>query len=793
MKTLETGQAVLQARRGLALVDMVRLRTFTDRDAGTVQSTRYYSTRWFRYDYGNVGTDVQVEPFLVRVSEEVSEMDHLPAQNGDDSALVRRLQVVLRNGTDDTPQRLYKTLRALNLEMAEIEWSQLFLDTGPGPTPPDLRSLAGSEHTVRFRGHVEVVSRVDDGEIELTCASRLPQIPWIVASNAAINDPRDVGRRLPILYGAMNRAQAVGWQVGWVTTLAIPCSTTATTLDVTDGTGLSTAGAARLGTEEIAWTGRTANQLTGVTRGLSNSVAAVHDASEPVIELIATNVFVLAGHALSALRNLYVLSPIDGQLLRLTTPYTLNLANTALISGKTVATATFDTDQFRSLITLVIKAAETRISQQPVVSHVVPGGTEDNADQLPIVPTQAAVRDNNFTTSFQLSTGFAASALLTITFAPPPAGTSNGQRLRLWFAGWSNIATAEIIGVGPIIPGTDYTEIQTPLLGDSHILRIVRIGASPGYCNVVEVHRRNTYGVQPPTLTQLVAVISRTAAVGFELRIHADIDGPVATGGNYSVANGVVLTRAPDILRHIIAELCGLGHGAIDASSFSDAVTNLGTSTAHALALEVLGESFAEIIARIAYDARANIMTEERSTGTVYRMLTALSTYAFGTTLRTLDDFSAVVEEAREARSISTRFRFLYDWDPTRGDVDDPEAYVAVVRIDEDQNDVTVPSTATVSAAEARYGRKDASVVLFPTIHAEATAEERAGYYAVELMRVTARRVARDVPWTLAYDLERGDIVTLTPSWDTVSAKHRVLGVSKDPNEMCELVLAEVP
>jgi hypothetical protein len=77
-------------------------------------------------------------------------------------------------------------------------------------------------------------------------------------------------------------------QAGTWTTLATSISATDTTLMLVDASSFPSSGnvsIARAGfdSEEISYTGKSGNQLTGATRGIKGTTAAAHSAGEPVV------------------------------------------------------------------------------------------------------------------------------------------------------------------------------------------------------------------------------------------------------------------------------------------------------------------------------------------------------------------------------------------------------------------------------------------------------------------------------------------------------------------------------
>lgn len=359
MKPIDAGQASLLAAPQLSLVTLCKLVTYSDRAAGTVQATRYFSDGARRYDWANEGTVRQFEPWLLSMEPARDTMNHLPSMDGGglESALRRRRGITLRNWLPETASYLYATLRAENLEGARIEIAQLAIDRGAGASFEDLTGFAGSEQTCTFRGVVASVSRVDEQEIELALAAELPSIPWIYAHDSALNDPADLGKRIPIVVGSAKHVPAIGWRVGSVTTLAAVADALATTLALTDASlfASSATNGARVGSQLISWTGKTGNQLTGVT-GLYRAQTA----GQLVVELVSSATWIVSGKPVSAIGDVYAADPFTGALVRVTTAHTKTVADSLTIPGATVASISMSSGNIQGLLD-----AMAQVGQQP--------------------------------------------------------------------------------------------------------------------------------------------------------------------------------------------------------------------------------------------------------------------------------------------------------------------------------------------------------------------------------------------------------------------------------------------
>lgn len=372
-KSLDSGQADALTRRGLSLVNFIKLTTYTDRADNTVDTEWMWADRYIYAD------NYQFTGSIAGIYAEEQSMDHLPDGRGMGVMAQRKLMVLtLANHTLDSGETLWETLRAENLLNADVEWSQLVTDLVTDTPYNDLTGhVSWGQRTVRYRGRLEEVIEADDQYIRIGFRSELPQIPWLLADDASIHDPLDLGKRLPIVYGDCKRVPAIGWEIGSVTTLAeAMTSSTTGAVEFTDVSAFASSGEVHIGAETLSYSAKSGNQLTIDGRAQQGTTAAEHAIGETATEVLANAHWVLAGHEVNAINAVYVQNPHNQQIVRLdTTDYTKTVADTSRISGETVASISFTAAQLSDLLEALAPVAA--ISQQParsvdaVVAHSV--------------------------------------------------------------------------------------------------------------------------------------------------------------------------------------------------------------------------------------------------------------------------------------------------------------------------------------------------------------------------------------------------------------------------------------
>ena len=375
-RVMNAVQAWLARRSHIAPISLVRIITYTDRTAETVDKVFYFADKAVEYNYGTTGTDQMFLPVVAGGSEFFSGFVHVP-QPDDLTAFGKSFDLVCSN-LPINGRRLISILREHNIEGARIEISQMLVPSIDS-LPIDLTGYDGDEHTVLFRGRVNQIAPITNTALTIKCATELPSSAglWNYAEDETKTDPQDLGKRLPRVYGNAKRVPCINYDVGSEFTFAEPldASETGAGYEISDGSGLP-AGVfnLRVDGEEMECQDAAAKTLKINTRGVGPTSGAAHSAGALAVELIATATYIVSDRQSSALDELYVINPLNGKLLRLNsgdTPWATNLADTiAAFPGETIATVKFTAAQLTTLIEYfeaqVEASAPASVSQQPV-------------------------------------------------------------------------------------------------------------------------------------------------------------------------------------------------------------------------------------------------------------------------------------------------------------------------------------------------------------------------------------------------------------------------------------------
>ena len=127
---------------------------------------------------------------------------------------------------------------------------------------------------------------------------------------------KDVGKMLPQVWGSAQKVPFMGVSVGKVTTITVDIDDAVATIDITDeDDDFPSSGTGELDDEQISWTGKSSVQLTGVTRGLNETVGASHTRGAIIQEIQDVSAYII-GHAVKAINTVFHADPSTGRFIR---------------------------------------------------------------------------------------------------------------------------------------------------------------------------------------------------------------------------------------------------------------------------------------------------------------------------------------------------------------------------------------------------------------------------------------------------------------------------------------------
>ena len=366
MRTFSAQQLALAKSASIKPILLLVLTTYTDRALGTVGQVYYFSDRPVLYDYANTGTVRQFDAVLLKVSDLMQSIPYLPGTTP--AGLESELRITLSNLSFRGGLPLVRELRANNLEFSTIELSSVYGPPDQDSGWYDLRAYVGDEHVVELRAEIEMAEGIDDQIFQLRCKTTETQVPWVRADDATITDPKDLGARLPVIYGAAKRVPCIGWEVGWLTTLVSPIADGTNVgfeISVTDKTGFPTASfRIRIDGESMTIASRSlvTSPLIVAARGVAGTPILPHDFGAVVAEVPQSITYVVAGHAVSSIDKFYFKSPFSDELVEVEEG-TRSLSSSLVVPSTSVASVTFAQDVLESVMTKAYTSS--RVTMQP--------------------------------------------------------------------------------------------------------------------------------------------------------------------------------------------------------------------------------------------------------------------------------------------------------------------------------------------------------------------------------------------------------------------------------------------
>ena len=243
---------------------------------------------------------------------------------------------------------------------------------------------------------------------------------------------------------------------------------------------------------------------------------------------------------------------------------------------------------------------------------------------------------------------------------------------------------------------------------------------------------------------------------------------------DYKAGEGYLMTSPADIMRHWIEEV---GGESIDFDTYNDYYTAV--ASAWGFDARSLGFSWEEVLQRMAFEGRCNIVPVETALGRVWKMLSADYDYGFGAATGTITQTDGMTDIGRGVDDLASHFTFRYAFDASLPGGGNEEGFRLALVANPSTSDVLIAVGDIADAAE-RFGAIESGPIAFRCIQAESTAEQVAGYMVQERI-ANDRRVYQlpAVAWFDALPYDVGDIVSITASWSSAATLCRIASMSK--------------
>jgi hypothetical protein len=269
------------------------------------------------------------------------------------------------------------------------------------------------------------------------------------------------------------------------------------------------------------------------------------------------------------------------------------------------------------------------------------------------------------------------------------------------------------------------------------------------------------------------------AAGGTGLQFFAVCDGPEIPDEEGPGTTGELMSHPADVIFHWLRRVGGIPLADIDASSFDDTATNLGSGYVWGFDARNLGATWGEILLQMGYEARANV-ANLISSG--WSMLTAQTTHDFPAAAVTVDSYGDLITIGKDDAELKSRLTVYFAHDP-RFESSDNRSFQQVKTTD--------PTLQAVIDREEEFGRNDAEpYFLFCSTSQGATGVDDWKLYMEQELGRFARLFACRVDHWQSYPLELGDVVTFEIGAESV--KTRVIEVTRSERQGFLLRFAEV-
>jgi len=258
----------------------------------------------------------------------------------------------------------------------------------------------------------------------------------------------------------------------------------------------------------------------------------------------------------------------------------------------------------------------------------------------------------------------------------------------------------------------------------------------------------------------------------FEIRLD-DLAFAASMGNVYDATPGEVMIHPADIMRHWLVEQ---GGESFDATTYAALVTSLGANAEWGFDARSLGFTWEEILQRMAFEARCNVVAVETSAGRAWKMLAAPSSYGYGIPAGSAEitQTHGLSDVGRSVDDLASYFSFRYGFDASLPGGGNEEGFALALTASPAGSNVPITAALLLEATQ-RFGPRESDPIAFRCIQALATAQDSAGYIVHERM-ANRRRVFQleEVAWFDALPYDVGDVVRIVPPWQDLGVEEQL-------------------
>lgn len=162
-----------------------------------------------------------------------------------------------------------------------------------------------------FKGKIEDILNMQQDTIQVSCSAYELDLTnkfaheILDAATYPNADPDDIGKMLPQVWGTAKKVPCIAADVGVLTTISEDITSGSTTVKLTDASNMGASGIIIVDNEQIAYSGKAGDSLTGCTRAQNGTTATSHNKGASVGEIRSEYDYIL-GCAVKAIDDVYV-------------------------------------------------------------------------------------------------------------------------------------------------------------------------------------------------------------------------------------------------------------------------------------------------------------------------------------------------------------------------------------------------------------------------------------------------------------------------------------------------------
>lgn len=374
----------------------------------------------------------------------------------------------------------------------------------------------------------------------------------------------EIGKPANLIVGSAKnvRCQLVSTGLKGTVRSTMPIGATAVTVHDVLYDGLPSSGSVIIGGETIAYSAKAGS--AGSRTLTCSATTQSHNKDDTIIQVVSNWIFLAAGRASKAISTVYVRRG-DKKIPLAASQYSVNLANTSLVSGKTLTTITFTAPP------LVAEKDYVAIDPASAEATYEQAGSDETIQIQPPTPWPAGnTVTANISFPSQDKTKSSGSFIKSLTFAYVSGGVgARNAYLRHQGGDIQITAGGTEVGIKPVqVVNTNFWSLQIAYINEGAQL------ANPPELHINLAAKRCAYNVS--AASSLSSTSTADNPIG---DIYCDIDGVADDGsGTYTGSASALIEKPADFVHWLSRVAAGVPSNRVNAQSFIDARTEMNSA-----------------------------------------------------------------------------------------------------------------------------------------------------------------------------------------------------------------------